>query len=499
LSVFLFLLAGFFLFPPVLGAEAGGAWIIPIRGDIEPSMAVFVRREGQKAQARGADFIIFEIDTFGGRVDTALQISSFIMSIKGARTVAWVNNGGGSMGVSWSAGALIALSCSEIYMAGGTSMGAAAPVTVGAGGETEAAGEKTVAAVRSQMAALAERNGHPAGIALAMADMDVELWEVTVDGGSRALTLEELERLEKASPAGETVERIGLISPRGKLLSLTSGEAVRYGLARAIADDREALIAALGAAGEAGESLPRVSDGIVSFLTSGPVQAILIILGLVLIFLEINSPGFGIPGVGAIVCFLLVFGSGFLLGRVGSVELLLFLLGLGLLAVEIFILPGFGVVGIGGIVIIAVSLILSMQDFVLPRFDWEWDLLGRNAAVVSIGIVCAVAGIVCIALLGPRIRLFDRLTLQTRLTGTASGSSTAAGSLTAEGIQPEHDEDYQRLAGKTGIAVSILRPVGKAEIEGRLYAVEAESAFIEPGNKIQVIQVQGNRITVRSV
>jgi membrane-bound serine protease (ClpP class) len=461
-------------------------------------MAVFVRREGQKAQDEGAEFIIFEIDTFGGRVDTALQISSFIMSLKNTRTVAWVNTGADSMGVSWSAGALIALSCSEIYMAGGTSMGAAAPVSVGPGGTAEASGEKTVSAVRSQMAALAERNGHPGGIALAMVDTDVELWEVQVDGGSRALTLEELERLEKASPAGEKVERIGLISPKGKLLSLTSGEAVRYGLARGIADDREALLAALGAFGAAAESSPRMSDGLVSFLTSGPVQTILILLGLVLIFLEINTPGFGIPGVGAIVAFLLVFGSSFLLGRVGSAELLLFLLGLGLLAVEIFILPGFGVVGIGGIVLIGVSLILSMQDFVIPRFDWEWDILGRNAAVVSIGIVCAVVGIVFIALLGPKIRLFDRLTLQTRINGTANGPA-GAGPLTEEGLQLENDRACQTLAGKTGVTVSILRPVGKAEIEGRLYAVEAEGAFIEPGNKIQVIQVQGNRITVRSV
>jgi membrane-bound serine protease (ClpP class) len=274
-----FFLAALFLISPILGAEAGGdeppgesvpgaaqvpaagdragagAWIIPIRGDIEPSLAVFVRREGQKAQAQGVEFIIFEIDTFGGRVDTALQISSLIMSIKNARTVAWVNNGGDSLGVSWSAGALIALSCADIYMAGGTSMGAAAPVTAGPGGAAEAAGEKTVAAVRSQMAALAERNGHPAGIALAMVDMDVELWEAKVGGLTRALTTEELERLERGPSAG-TVERIGLISPPGKLLSLTSGEAVRYGLARGIADSREDLFAALGSAGEAGKASP---------------------------------------------------------------------------------------------------------------------------------------------------------------------------------------------------------------------------------------------------
>ncbi|MDR2177982.1 MAG: nodulation protein NfeD, partial [Treponema sp.] len=127
--------------------DAGkSAWIIPIRGDIDPAMVTFVRREAGKALTGEADFIIFEIDTFGGRVDSALQITSFITSIKNARTVAWVNTREGSMGVSWSAGALIAFACADIYMAAGTSIGAAAPVTIGADGGADSAGEKTVAA-----------------------------------------------------------------------------------------------------------------------------------------------------------------------------------------------------------------------------------------------------------------------------------------------------------------------------------------------------------------
>jgi membrane-bound serine protease (ClpP class) len=182
-------LACFFLFFPAFPVAAqdvetarAPVRIIPIKGDIEPSLAAFVRREAQKAQNERAEFIVFEIDTFGGRVDSALQIASFIMSIKNARTIAWVRSGESSMGVSWSAGALIAFSCAEIYMASGTSIGAAAPVERGSDGSTTASGEKTVAAVRSQMAALAERNGHPVDIALAMVDFDIELWEVVIDG-----------------------------------------------------------------------------------------------------------------------------------------------------------------------------------------------------------------------------------------------------------------------------------------------------------------------------
>jgi membrane-bound serine protease (ClpP class) len=487
--------------------EAGGAGsvrIIPVRGDIEPSMAAFVRREVRKALDEGAGYLIFEIDTFGGRVDSALQITSFITSVKNAQTVAWIRNSGDSMGVSWSAGALIALSCSRIYMAQGTSMGAAAPVTIGADGNSNAAGEKTVAAVRSQMAALAERNGYPLGIALAMVDLDVELWEVLVNGEVKALTVTELERLEPGlTPSGEDVpalrvERISMLSPPGKLLSLTAGEARRFGLARGFADDQDALIAALGAGGPVVESSPSAADGVLSFLTSAPVQAVLIILGIVMLFLEIQTPGFGIPGVTAVIAFLTVFGASALLGRVESLEIILFLLGIGLLSVEIFILPGFGIAGISGLVLIGISLIFSMQDFVIPRFDWEWGLLGRNAVVVSAGLLAAITGIAVIALLGPRIKIFDRLTLKTRITGTAGGPLLADGSLSG-GQEGEDQEDYGALTDKTGIAVTTLRPSGKVEIEGRSYTAEGDGVFIEQGKPVRVIRVQGNRIVVRTV
>jgi membrane-bound serine protease (ClpP class) len=471
----------------------GTAWIIPVKGDITPSLAVFVRREIGKAREAGAGALVFEIDTFGGRVDSALQITSSILSLQDIPTIAWVTNSAGSMGVSWSAGALIALSCREIYMAQGTSIGAAAPVTISASGESEAAGEKTVAAVRSQMAALAERNGHPVGIALAMVDFDVELWECRVGGRTRAVTREELERLEK-DPA-LTVTRGQVISPPGKLLSLTAGEAVTWGLARGIANSQDDLLAAAGLEGAVILRNPGAADALVALLTSGPVQVLLIVIGLVMIFLELQSPGFGVFGVIAIIAFLLVFGSGALLGTVASLEMLLFLIGLGLLAVEIFILPGFGVIGISGIALIALSLILSMQDFVLPGENWEWNILGRNIVIVMLGIIAAVTGIAVIALVGPRIRMFDPLTLKTRITGTA-GDMDTGGIVDADGNAGLAGGGYVPLVGKTGTAVTTLRPSGKARIGGRIYGVETDGAFTESGCAVTVIRVFGNRIVV---
>ena len=506
-NIFLFALFVCLLFPALVTAQepvgGGKAWIIPIQGDIAPSLTAFVRREARKALSQGAEFLIFEIDTFGGRVDSALQISSFIMSVKNAKTIAWVNNSESSMGVSWSAGALIAFACADIYMAPGTSIGAAAPVTAGAGG-MESAGEKTVAAVRSQMAALAERNGHPVGIAHAMVDYDVELWEVSVDGQTKASTLPELERMERDSGGSSKIERLGIISPAGKLLSLTAGEALRYGLATGLADNRESLLEQIGAKGEVTETNLSAADSVISFLTSGAVQAILILLGIEMIFMEIQSPGFGIPGTIAIIAFLLVFGSSALLGRVGSLEIILFLAGLGCLAIEIFVIPGFGVVGILGFIFIGLSLVLSMQDFVIPRFDWEWTLFGRNLLVVFIGVIAAITGIAIIALMGPKIKIFDRLTLNARITGTAGGPDpdSDVGKEIAEvkaGRPPEDEENFAALVGKIGTSDSILRPSGRAVIDGKVYTVEADGEFVDSGRGIIVTRVRGNRIIVRRV
>jgi membrane-bound serine protease (ClpP class) len=472
------------------------AWVIPIEGDIEPSMVTFVRREARRALDNGVDYLIFEIDTFGGRVDSALQITSFIMSIKKAKTVAWVRNSESSMGVSWSAGALIAMSCNQIYMANGTSIGAAAPVTLGADGHTEGTGEKTVSAVRSQIAATAERNGHPTGIALAMVDYDVELWEVELNGETAVLTLQELKKLEMLRPGQEgaprQLRRVAVVSPVGKLLSLTAREAHHYGLTKGLADDREELLRLLDAGMLLEESIPSAWDSLIAFLVSGPVQGVLILIGLVMIFLELQSPGFGIPGTVAALCFILVFGSSFMLGRVGSLEIVLFILGLGLLAVELFVIPGFGVIGISGIVLIAFSLIFSMQDFVIPRFEWEWTFMGRNVLVVCTGLIAAITGIALIALMGPKIKIFDKLTLNTKIEQTAS---EGGGWQNDGGIE----SDYAVLVGKTGAAVTPLHPIGKAHINGEMFQVEADGIFIESGKEIIVSKVKGNNIIVRSV
>jgi membrane-bound serine protease (ClpP class) len=384
--------------------------------------------------------IIFSINTFGGRVDSALQIATLIGSLDDIRTVAYIPADPESLGVSWSAGALISFSCNQIYMAPGTSIGAAAPVFQSAEG-TQAAGEKTVSAVRTQLAALAEKNGYPKEVAIAMVDQDAELVEVRRDG-----TIEfQISGAEETGDTGQagggtegdssgddsnggteamgtgTEPRRTVVSPSGKLLTLTAGEMEEYGISSGTVPSVEELGQILGLS-RTERVVPTGADQVVGFLTSAAVTSMLLTIGLLALYLEISSPGFGLPGTLAVIAFALIFISGGLLGTLGSVELILFLLGVVLLVVEIFLIPGFGVAGISGLLMMSAGLILSRQGFVLPDSDWQWDIFLQNLGVVfgTFALSFILMGI--LMMFFPRIRLFNRLILSTS-SGPGVGAS----------------------------------------------------------------------------
>ncbi len=216
------------------------------------------------------------------------------------------------------------------------------------------------------------------------------------------------------------------------------------------------------------------------------LTGILVVAGLIALYMEVTSPGFGVPGTIAIVCFALVFLGSALLGTVGSFELLLFLLGVVLLIVEIFLIPGFGVTGASGILLIAVALVLSRQDFVLPEFTWEWDLFKQNLIVIGLSIVVSVVFFGVIIRLFPHLPLFNRLILESPASGGAAG------------VLP--DEHHTGAAsGDRGITLTILRPVGKAEIGGDVVVVKTDGEFIDDGVEIEVVEVRGNQVLVQAV
>jgi len=460
-------------------------FVIPVHGEINRRLVIFVRRSIERAKAGGADIVIFDIDTFGGRVDAALQITTLIGSLEPALTIAYITAGPGTKGVSWSAGALIAFSCNRIFMAPGTSIGAAAPVIMGSGG-MQAASEKVVSAVRTQMAALAEKNGYPPTVAKAMVDEDIVLKEVIIDGEYSLAAADEIEDIKRnALKSGKKFEIGKVISPAGKLLTLTARQMEKYGVSSGTPKSLKGLLVMIRAdRAELTEIKKTAADRAVAVITGPFFIGLLIMIGLAALYIEITTPGFGIPGAIAIICFAVVFTGYGLLGMVGSVELLLFIAGIVLLILEIFVIPGFGVAGISGIVLIMASLVLSMQGFVLPSVEWEKEIFKRNILTVGIGVVASFIVFSVLAYSLPKLKLFSPLTLHTQQNKN-------------EGYTVQPEEEYARYMGKKGTAVTKLRPSGKAKFGDEVLNVESDGEFIEPGTDVEVIEVSGNRIVVR--
>jgi len=468
------------------------ASIIPITGDIEPFQLAFIRRALEESDN---SVLIFDINTFGGRVDTALKIATLIGSIQDSETVAFISAGPGSLGVSWSAGALISLSCGSIYMTEGTSIGAAAPVYQTQEGMVMAE-EKVVSAMRGQMAALAEKNGYSIPAALGMVDKDLIIREIYIDGKVSLALESEIETLKKrAEEAGSEFESGMIVSAEGKLLTLRAGEMEKYGISSGTVRSIEDLYPLLDIPPHKVTRIePTTGDRMVAWLTGSVVTSILIMIGLLGLYVEVSTPGFAVPGTIAIICFAIVFAGGALMGTFNSFELLLFIAGVVLLIAEIFLIPGFGVAGISGIFLMMSALILSRQEFFIPEFEWETDILLRNMLLVFGTAGASIIIMAVLLVIFPHLAPFKRLILISPTDQTADRNN--------EQVNEQVNGQISRQAvesGTVGTTVTLLRPSGKASLENEVLSVETDGEYIGKGIKIVVTGKSGNIIRVKKV
>jgi membrane-bound serine protease (ClpP class) len=418
--------------------QQGAIFRVPVSGVVELGLAPFIERTVREAEQVGAAAIILDIETPGGRVDAAQRIVRAI-SDTNVPTYAFVNVH------AWSAGAMIAMGTDRIFMRTGGTMGAATPVT----GEGQTAPEKIVSAMRGEMRALAEARGLDPRVAEAMVDEEIEIE--------------------------------GVIA-QGKLLSLTPSEAAAVGYATEVANWEE-LLEVLGLQ-DAPVHTAEVNwaERIVRFLTHPMVAPLLLSLGMLGLFIEIKSPGLGVPGLvgaGALTAF---FGGHFLIGLAGWEELILLVGGIVLLAVEMFVLPGFGIAGIAGIVAILASFYLSMVN--LPLATGEDFMLAAGLMSLSL-IVVIVAGWAALRHL-PRSRGMARSGL---MLGDATSRET--GYLSAA-VRSE-------LVGMVGIALTDLRPAGAGRFGDERIDVVSDANWIAAGSPIRIVRSDGYRHVVQSV
>lgn len=415
-------------------------YVAPIEGIIDLGLAPFVQRVLNEATEAKAAAVVLDINTFGGRVDAAVVIRDALLNAR-VQTVAFINKR------AISAGALISLAANKIAMADGGTIGAATPVQMGQpGAEAQPVAEKIVSYVRKEFSATAEARKRPRQIAEAMVDSDVVI--------------------------------PGLIE-KGKLLTLTTEEALKHKVADFRAETIENVLKQLGLPGaEVRGASPNWAEELVRFLTHPVVSSLLMTVGMLGIILEIRTPGFGVPGALGIACLGLFFWGHWLVQLAGWEELLLIGSGLVLLALEIFVIPGFGIAGILGICALLAGLSLSMIG---GGATWE-DILMTSARVVFSLLFALLASLVMLRYL-PRLPFGRRLILET---GLPAGQGYASA--------PEGDKNWLE---KVGTALSPLRPAGIAEIDGERVDVVSDGEFIESGSPIMVIRVDGNRIVVR--
>jgi membrane-bound serine protease (ClpP class) len=417
-------------------------YVAPVEGIIDLGLAPFIQRVLDEAAGAGAAAVVLDINTFGGRVDAAVQIRDALLNAR-IRTVAFVNKR------AISAGALISLAAESLVMTGGGTIGAATPVQAGQpGAAAQPVSEKTVSYVRKEFRATAESRKRPLLIAEAMVDSDVEIRGV----------------IEK-----------------GKLLTLTTEEALKHKVADFRADTLESALQKLGLGGaELRRASPNWAENAVRFLTHPVVSSLLITIAMLGIIIEIRTPGFGVPGGLGIASLALFFWGHWLVRLAGWEELLLAAAGVILLAIELLVIPGFGIAGVLGIVAILASLVLSMVG---PGDTATFMLVAAGRVVFAL-LFALLASLVLLRFL-PRLPFGRRLILERGL-AAAQGYASAPGS------------DAQ-LLGKRGRASSPLRPAGIAEIDGRRVDVVSDGELIDAGQFIEVTRVDGNRIVVRPI
>lgn len=416
-------------------ATEGGVYRVPVTGVIELGLAPFIERSLAEARAANAAAVVLDIDTPGGRVDAAQRIVKALQDAD-ISTYALVNPH------AFSAGAMIALATDRVYMRPGSVIGAATPVT----GEGQTAPEKIVSAMRAEMRSLAERRGLDPRVAEAMVDESI-----AIEGVSEA----------------------------GKLLTLTAVEAERIGYAELV-DDFGALAAHAGIPGDrVVDTRPNWAEGVVRFLTNPLVAPFLLSIGFLGLIIEIKTPTFGLAGIAGGTALALFFGGHYLVGLAGWEELILLSVGLVLLAIEIFVVPGFGIFGVLGIGGILASIYLSMIGSLSTVVDYT------NAAMVLSAsmLIVLVSSWAIMRTLPKNMRLYRSGILLGEVTGRDYRSA------------PVRSE----LVGRQGVAITDLRPAGVGRFDEERVDIVAEEGWLTAGTPIRIVRAEGYRHVVRAV
>lgn len=474
--------------PPPGDAEAAAAKqyahavVIRFEGMIHRMLEEYLYRKLDAAAALDPkpDLIVIEIDSPGGDAEASFRIAERLRDLNWAHTVAYIPEN------AYSGAAVVALGCDEIVMGESGRLGDVGVIFFDE--ESEAmryVPEKLLSAWVPRIRGLAEAKGRSPALAEAMMDRKKEVYAYrnTRTGEQRYMTEADAKQAGEAWKQGAFVAE----SATDRFLTVGGKRAMELKLADGLAESRAAVMQRYGV-----EEPPVVMrwtavDTTVLILNLPIVTGLLIVIGLVALYIEFSAPGIGIGGLIAGLCFVLFFWAHFMGGTAGWLEAILFLGGIVFLGVELFVLPGFGVVGLSGLLLMLASVVLALQDFALPKTDAQMSTFTTNLLIVAgSGVTFFAAALVCSRYFG-MIPVLRALRLEPPASATSPMGKTGT---TADEFPP-------LVVGATGEAHTALRPGGKATFDGRLVDVVADATFIERGQPVEVVEIVGTRVVVR--
>jgi membrane-bound serine protease (ClpP class) len=437
--------------------QKGDIVVAPLRGDVSQPLFMFVRRAIKTAETRGASAIIFEMDTYGGRLDAASDIVNALNQTN-IPTYTFINTNAGS------AGSIIALATKHIFMAPVSAIGAAAPILPTGEDLPATLKEKTISYWTALVRNSATRNGHNPDVGEAFMNKDKE-----VKIGNR------------------------VVHPKGTLLTLNAQEATEQingkpVLADGTADSIVDLTKKAGLTGKVVSFEPSGFEQLAFWITA--ISPLLLLAGIIGAYLEFKVPGVTWPGIIAAICFALFFLGHYIAGLAGWEVVALFSLGIALVLIEVLFFAHSTIVfGVVGVFLILASLLWTMIDrYPGQNFVPTTTMLAVPMRNLSLAIIGSTIVIVLLARYLPRTSFYRRFALiDSNPPGPSLGGST------------RHFETAVALApGVQGTAITVLRPSGKARFADHIVDVVTEGEFISPQTAITVIQADGMRIVVKA-
>lgn len=426
-----------------LGQESEKALVLHLKINdvIDPRTNRYTELGLEKAKELDADYVILELDTYGGALNDADDIRTRILNFD-RPIYTFINKDAAS------AGALISIACDSIYMAPGSSIGAATVVTQ----DGAAAPDKYQSYMRSIMRSTAEAKGRDPRMAEAMVDEDIDLDSIATEG---------------------------------KILTLSTSEAIQYGFCEAEVNNIEDILKRSGIEDyEIEEFKLGTTEKIISLFLNPFVSGILILIIIGGIYFELQTPGVGFPILASLIAIILYFVPNYLNGLAENWEILLFVVGIILIALEVFVIPGFGVAGVLGLVCTIGSLVLVM----LNNDMFDFSFVGGEQIFISFATVIA-------GLFGALIMMF--------FGGARLLNSNVFKRVALQDVQ-DTDKGYtstfykeKSMIGLKGKAYTRLRPSGKIEVDGVIYDAFTRGNFIDEGVDVEIISDEGTSLKVK--